>query len=128
MSKAQDDAELAYILTAIYLNRQQRDIVKPFKKVLSESSNPDHSRLAALLLTDDLHDQTNQMLARNLFKRYPGNIAFRFLYLVFLREFNDFDETDKHSVRSSSASPKAISTCFARTTRSTISTGTATRA
>ncbi|MBB4274780.1 tetratricopeptide (TPR) repeat protein [Rhizobium mongolense] len=97
LSKAQDDAELAYILTSIYLNRQQRDIVKPFKKVLSESSNPDHSRLAALLLTDDLHDQTNQMLARNLFKRYPGNIAFRFLYLVFLREFNDFDETDKHS-------------------------------
>lgn len=96
LAKAQEDPELAFIITAIYLKRQQRDIIAPFKTVLSESLNPDHSRLASLLLSDDLHDPTNQKLSRNLFKRYPGNLAFRFLYLVFNREFNEFEETSKH--------------------------------
>ncbi|MBC2806275.1 glycosyl transferase, partial [Rhizobium ruizarguesonis] len=82
LSKAQEDAELAFIITAIYLKRQQRDIIRPFKTVLSQSANPDHMRLAALLLSDDLNDATNQSLSRNLFKRFPGNLAFRFLHLV----------------------------------------------
>ena len=51
LTKAQEDAELAFIITAIYLKRQQRDIIRPFKTVLSQSSNPDHLRLAAMLLT-----------------------------------------------------------------------------
>jgi len=69
LSKAQEDPELAFIITAIYLKRQQRDIIRPFKTVLSQSANPDHMRLAALLLSDDLNDATNQSLSRNLFKR-----------------------------------------------------------
>ncbi|MGO8654856.1 glycosyl transferase, partial [Rhizobium ruizarguesonis] len=96
LSKAQEDPELAFIITAIYLKRQQRDIIRPFKTVLSQSANPDHMRLAALLLSDDLNDATNQSLSRNLFKRFPGNLAFRFLHLVFAREFNDFEEASKH--------------------------------
>ena len=65
LAKAQEDPELAFIITAIYLKRQQRDIIRPFKTVLSESMNPDHMRLAALLLSDDLNDATNQSLSRN---------------------------------------------------------------
>ncbi|MBY5599650.1 glycosyl transferase [Rhizobium leguminosarum] len=96
LAKAQEDPELAFIITAIYLKRQQRDIIRPFKTVLSQSQNPDHMRLAALLLSDDLNDPTNQSLSRNLFKRFPGNLAFRFLHLVFAREFNEFEEASKH--------------------------------
>ncbi|WP_416065462.1 glycosyl transferase [Rhizobium sp. ZK1] len=96
LGKAQEDAELAYIIATIYVRRQRRDLLRPFKKILSESMNPDHMRLAALLLSDDLMDETNQQLARNLFRRFPGNLAFRFLYLVCVREFNEFDEANKH--------------------------------
>ncbi len=96
LGKAQEDAELAFIISTIYVRRQRRDLLRPFKKILSESMNPDHMRLAALLLNDDLMDETNQQLARNLFRRFPGNLAFRFLYLVCVREFNEFDEANKH--------------------------------
>lgn len=96
LSKAQEDPELAFTIASVYLGRQQRDLLRPFKKVLSESQNPEHSRLAAQLLNDDLMDETNQTLARNLFRRYPNNLAFRFLYLVCLREFNEFSEISKH--------------------------------
>lgn len=96
LGKAQEDAELAFIIATIYVRRQRRDLLRPFKKILSESMNPDHMRLAALLLSDDLMDETNQQLARNLFRRFPGNLAFRFLYLVCVREFNEFDEANKH--------------------------------
>lgn len=96
LAKAQEDAELAFIIATIYVRRQRRDLLRPFKKILSESMNPDHMRLAALLLSDDLMDETNQQLARNLFRRFPGNLAFRFLYLVCVREFNEFDEANKH--------------------------------
>lgn len=98
LSKAQEDPELAFIIASIYLRRQRRDLLRPFKKVLSESQNTEHARLAALLLNDDLMDETNQTLARNLFRRYPGNLAFRFLYLVCVREFNEFDEANKHQM------------------------------
>ncbi|MGO7741196.1 glycosyl transferase, partial [Rhizobium johnstonii] len=58
LTKAPEDPELAFIITAIYLKLQQRDIIRPFKTVLSQSSNPDHMRLAARLRSDDLNDAT----------------------------------------------------------------------
>ena len=94
--KASRDPELAYILAAVFLKRDQRDLIQPLKSVLAASSAPDHLRVAVQLLTNDLHDASNQTLARNILKRFPKDIAARFLHLIFVREFNDFDEAQRH--------------------------------
>jgi len=94
--KAQRDPDLAFILVSVFLGRQQRDLIQPLKNVLSESSNREHLAAAAKLVSNDLSDASNELLARNIFKRFPKDYSARFLYLIFLREFNDYEEAQKH--------------------------------
>jgi tetratricopeptide (TPR) repeat protein len=88
------DAEIAYVLASIYRKQGRDDLLSPFCKVLAESSNIEHTRLAVLLLRNNPSDQSQAFLARNLFKRFPKAIQFRLLFLMFSR-----DVCDLHAVR-----------------------------
>jgi len=94
--KAQKDPDLAFILVSVFYARQQRDLIQPLKNVLSKSSNREHLQAAATLVSNDLSDPSNEQLARNIFKRFPKDFSARFLYLIFLREFNDYEESLRH--------------------------------
>ncbi len=95
MSLARSDAELASVLVSIHLKQGRKDLISPYRKVISESSNPDHVRLAVQLLGDDILDATNEPLVYNLFKKFPEIIPLRLLALVFAREACDFDVVSK---------------------------------
>ncbi len=90
------DAELAYALASIYKRRGQEELLKPFVKVLAESSNPDHTLLAIKLLKNDAKDETQALLVRNLFKRFPELVPLRFLYLMFSRHVCDLTGIKLH--------------------------------
>jgi len=91
MSLARSDADLAYVLASIHIKQGRKDLISPYRKVISESSNPDHARLAVQLMGDDILDATNEPLVNNLFKRFPGIISLRLLMLVFAREACEFE-------------------------------------
>lgn len=95
MSRAQSDADLAFIIASIHLKRGLKDLLSPYRKVLSESSNPEHVLLAVRLLSDELVDVTNWTLVRNLFKKLPHLPALRLLNLVFSREVCDYEQVEK---------------------------------
>ncbi|WP_267553158.1 glycosyl transferase [Rhizobium rhizogenes] len=90
------DPELAFILTRIFLSRQQRELLSGFKTVLVEGPELRHRLLAAKLLTDDLYDEGNRHIVATLFKNHPDNIIFRTLYLIFARELSDLAAVEKH--------------------------------
>ena len=90
------DPELAFILTRIFLSRQQRELLSGFKTVLVEGPELRHRLLAAKLLTDDLYDDGNRHIVATLFKNHPDNIIFRTLYLIFAREVSDLAAVEKH--------------------------------
>jgi len=90
MKLAQNDADLAYVLVSIYIKQARLDLLSPFRRVISESSNPDHIALAVHALTDHILDPTNEALVTNLFKRFPEMPALRLLNLVFARETCDY--------------------------------------
>ncbi|SEH50163.1 Predicted O-linked N-acetylglucosamine transferase, SPINDLY family [Rhizobium tibeticum] len=91
MTLARSDADLACVLASIHTRQGRKDLVSPYRKVISESSNPDHARLAVQLLSDDILDATNATLVHNLFKKFPDIMPLRLLKLVFAREVCDFD-------------------------------------
>jgi predicted O-linked N-acetylglucosamine transferase (SPINDLY family) len=90
------DAELAYALASIYKKRGQEELLSPFVKVLAESSNSDHTLLAIRLLKNDPSDETQALLIRNLFKRFPKLVPLRFLYLMFARHVSDLTSIKLH--------------------------------
>jgi predicted O-linked N-acetylglucosamine transferase (SPINDLY family) len=90
------DAEIAYMLASIYLQRGQDELLSPFCKVLAESSNLDHTRLAVRMLRNNPSDVSQAFLARNLFKRFPKLIQFRLLYLMFSRDVSDLSAIALH--------------------------------
>jgi len=91
MSLATSDADLACILASIHLKQGRKDLLSPYRKVISESSNPDHARLAVEMLGNNIMDATNEPLVNNLFKKFPEIAALRLLMLVFAREACDFE-------------------------------------
>jgi len=90
------DPELAFILTRIFLGRQQKELLSGFKTVLVEGPELRHRLMAAKLLTDDLYDDGNRHIVATLFKNHPDNIIFRTLYLIFAREVADLAAVEKH--------------------------------
>ncbi len=95
MSLARSDADVAYVLASIHLKQGRKDLLSPYRKVISESSNPEHVRFAVHLLSDDILDITNETLVGNLFKKFPDILPLRLLKLVFSREVCDFDVAAK---------------------------------
>ncbi|MDM9626401.1 glycosyl transferase [Rhizobium sp. S152] len=95
MQRARNEADLAYILASIHLKQGRKDLISPYRKVLSESSNPEHVVLAVRLLSDELVDVTNWTLVQNLFKKLPHIPALRLLNLVFTREVCDYELVEK---------------------------------
>lgn len=96
---AQKDAEIAFFIAAVLLKRDRttaKKLLKPFRKVLSESSDPNHHTVAAHLLTDDLRDDGNLRLARNLFNKHSNHLLTHYAFLIFCREFCDYDAIQKH--------------------------------
>ncbi|KQV68468.1 glycosyl transferase [Rhizobium sp. Root1220] len=91
MKLAQNDADLAYLFTFIYIKQGRLDLISPFRRAISESSNPDHILIAVRALTDHILDPTNETLVNNLFKRFPNMPALRLLSLVFAREICDYE-------------------------------------
>nr|WP_210255896.1 glycosyl transferase [Rhizobium sp. SG570] len=90
------DPDLAFILTRIFLSRQQKELLVGFKTVLVEGPELRHRLMAAKLLTDDLYDEGNRHIVATLFKKHPDNIIFRTLYLIFAREVSDLAVVDRH--------------------------------
>ena len=91
------DPEVAFVLAAIFLRRQQKDLLGGLKKVLTNGAHLKHLLMASKLLTDDLYDEGNLRIAETLFKKHPENITFRTLYLIFCREFSDLMNVDRYS-------------------------------
>ena len=90
------DPDLAFVLSRIFLSRQQKELLTGFKTVLVEGPEIKHRQMAANLLTDDLYDESNRHIVTTLFKKHPDNIIFRALYLIFAREVSDLAAVDKH--------------------------------
>jgi predicted O-linked N-acetylglucosamine transferase (SPINDLY family) len=90
------DAEIAFVLASIYQKRGQDELLGPFCKILAESSNLDHTRLAVRMLRNNPSDESQAFLARNLFKRFPKLIQFRLLYLMFSRDVADLSAIALH--------------------------------
>ena len=88
------DPDVAYVLATILLARQQKALLGGLKKILADGLHLRHLTLAAKLLSDDLYDDGNRHIATTLFKRYPDNITFRTLSLIFSREFSDLATID----------------------------------
>lgn len=88
------DPDVAFVLATILLARQQKEMLGGLKKVLANGKHLRHLTLAAKLLTDNLYDDGNRHIATTLFKRYPENITFRTLSLIFAREFSDLAIVD----------------------------------
>lgn len=100
--QAQKDPEIAFLIGSVLLKKNResaKKLLSPFRKVLSESNNPRHHTLAAQLLTDDLDDDGNLRLARNLFNRHSAHLITHYTYLIFCREFCDYDAVEKHQKR-----------------------------
>lgn len=96
MAQGHLDADIAYILASIYLERGRDDLLSPFRKILAESGNVEHTRLAVKLLRNDPHDQSQAFLARSLFKRFPDIVSMRMLYLIFARAVCDLTSVKRH--------------------------------
>jgi tetratricopeptide (TPR) repeat protein len=88
------DPEVAFVLAAIFLRRQQKELLGGLKKVLANGSHLKHLLMASKLLTDDLNDEGNWLIASALFKKHPDEIPFRTLYLIFCREISDLATVD----------------------------------
>lgn len=88
------DPDVAYVLASIMLARQQKELLGGLRKVLANGVHLRHLTLAAKLLNDNLYDDSNRHIAATLFKRYPENITFRTLNLIFCREFSDLAAVD----------------------------------
>ncbi|MDE1995916.1 MAG: glycosyl transferase, partial [Rhizobiaceae bacterium] len=95
-SHALKDPDVAFVLAAIHLRRQEKAILGGLKKVLVEGPHLKHRLLASKLLTDDLYDDGNRLIVSTLFKKHPDNITFRTLHLIFCREFSDLATADIH--------------------------------
>ena len=89
------DPEVAFVLAAIFLRRQQKELLGGLKKVLANGGHLKYLLMASKLLTDDLYDPGNLHIAETLFKKHPENITFRTLYLIFCREFSNLAIVDK---------------------------------
>ncbi len=90
------EAEIAYALASIFLKQGKDDLLPPFRKPLTDSSNPKHLLLATRLLTNDLGDEANLHLARKILSKHAADATFRFIYLIFCREFCEYDAVEKH--------------------------------
>ncbi len=90
------DPDLAFVLSRIFLARQQKDLLTGFKTVLVEGPELKHRQMAARLLTDDLYDESNRHIVTTLFKKHPDHVIFRALYLIFAREVSDLAAVEKH--------------------------------
>ncbi|MBN8950179.1 MULTISPECIES: glycosyl transferase [unclassified Rhizobium] len=90
------DPDLAFVLSRIFLSRQQKELLAGFKTVLVEGPELKHRQMAAKLLTDDLYDEGNRHIVATLFKKHPENVIFRALYLIFAREVSDLAAVEKH--------------------------------
>jgi hypothetical protein len=91
------DPDVAFVLAAIFMRRQQKELLGGLKKVLANGSHLKHLLMAAKLLTDDLNDEGNWHIVSTLFKKDPANITFRTLYLIFCREISDLASVDVHA-------------------------------
>lgn len=91
------DPAVAYVLAAIFLARQQKELLGGLKKVLTDGKELRYLLMASQLFTDDLYDPGNRHVAATLFKKDPNSIPFRTLYLIFCREFSDLASVDKHA-------------------------------
>jgi tetratricopeptide (TPR) repeat protein len=94
-SLALKDPEVAFVLAAIFLRRQQKELLGGLKKVLTGGGHLKHLLMASKLLTDDLYDPGNLHIVETLFKKHPENITFRTLFLIFCREFSNLAQVDK---------------------------------
>lgn len=91
------DPDVAFVLAAIFLRRQQKELLGGLKKVLANGGHLKHLLMASKLLTDDLNDDGNWHIVSTLFKKDPANITFRTLYLIFCREISDLASVDVHA-------------------------------
>jgi predicted O-linked N-acetylglucosamine transferase (SPINDLY family) len=97
--KSPKDADIVYVVASIYLQRDQQDIIRPFVSILIDSDNPQHHKLVSFYLSNKWRDKSNHELAQKIFKKYPNNFYYRFLFLSYAREYCNFKLVDQHFQR-----------------------------
>lgn len=90
ITKAQKNAELAFIIASSFLMRKEKESVRLFLPVLAESKNTKHNSLAVLLLSNMPEDTRDRQTIRTLLKKFPQSIMLIQAYMVACREVNDF--------------------------------------
>jgi tetratricopeptide (TPR) repeat protein len=93
------NADVVAMLVSIQTKRNKLETLPPHLKILAESSNPAHHRIAGDFLIVHwamLAENTRREIVDRLYKRYPLSLGLRHLYLMHARDVCDFSEIAKH--------------------------------
>ncbi|MGV8937038.1 MAG: hypothetical protein ACOH2J_07920 [Allorhizobium sp.] len=84
------DVEAAFVLASLASEAGKTEIVDAVKNNLVDSNDPQHLRLAALLIGSDLRNERNMILFKKLRKLFPADPYIRMQLAGFAREFCDY--------------------------------------
>ncbi len=98
LKRARKDADLAYIIASVLVERNELPLAESFKDQLIESENVEHIKLGGriALRTWDLFDGGDVKTAQTLLKRIPKDNGMRLAYLLLCREHNRYEGQEKH--------------------------------
>lgn len=98
LTRAQNDADIAYMIAKTLIDRKHFKEASPFRKLLATSEKNDHVLLAStlLLLNWDVNAPDHAATVRLLMRKSPHNNSWRMLYLELCRQMGNFDLIEKH--------------------------------
>lgn len=85
-----DDPAPAFVIASIGLKTGNAALVDATKNRIADSDDPEHLRLAARLIGDDLRNEKNLTLFSKLRRLYPDDPFIRMTLLSVAREFCDY--------------------------------------
>jgi predicted O-linked N-acetylglucosamine transferase (SPINDLY family) len=95
LGRARKDADIAFIITKLFLKRGLKDMVRVFMPVLSTSKDNEHTKLALQLLTGQPENAQDRESIANLLQQFPKSTIITLGHLVFQREINAYDEVER---------------------------------
>jgi predicted O-linked N-acetylglucosamine transferase (SPINDLY family) len=95
LTRAQSDADLAFMIVNLFWKRGEKEIVRAFLPVLAGSENAKHNSLAFILLTGSPSDRADREALEKLALKMPKSLPIVLAHLVAQREVNAYTELER---------------------------------